>query len=169
VSDTPCPLVVGVFDDPAHAREAVGELTRAGFGEGDVGVIGRETEDTAEPTGKSKAGEFAAAGAAAGAGVGALWALGIACGMLPALGPAFAGGILASLLTSAATTATFSSLVAALVGLGLPEEEAHRYEGEVKFGRTLVTVVAGGRSDEAGAILQRHGGRVECNAAVGRS
>jgi hypothetical protein len=157
-----------VFDDPAHAREAVGELKRAGFDEGSVGVIGRETDETAEPTGKSKAGEFAAAGATAGAGVGALWALGIAAGILPVLGPAFAGGILASVLTSAATTATFSCLVAALVGLGLPEEDARRYEAEVKFGRTLVTVVPGGRSDEAGAILQRHGGRVECNAAVGK-
>jgi uncharacterized protein (TIGR02271 family) len=41
--------------------------------------------------------------------------------------------------------------------MGIPEEEAHWYEQEVKGGRTLVTVKADGRYDEAQALLRRHG------------
>ena len=47
--------------------------------------------------------------------------------------------------------------VGALVGLGIPEEEAKYYETEVKGGRVLVTVKADGRYDEAYAILRRFG------------
>ena len=48
-------------------------------------------------------------------------------------------------------------LVGALIGLGIPEEEAHYYHGEFQAGRTLLTVRADGRRDEAAAILRRHG------------
>jgi len=48
-------------------------------------------------------------------------------------------------------------LVGALVGLGIPEDEAEFYEGEFKTGRTLVTVRHDGRFDEARTILARHG------------
>jgi uncharacterized protein (TIGR02271 family) len=89
--------------------------------------------------------------------VGALWALGIAAGMLPAIGPVIAGGLLASVLASAAGGAAVGGILGALVGLGIPEEEAKYYEGEFRAGRTLVTVKADGRYDEARAILSRHG------------
>ena len=45
----------------------------------------------------------------------------------------------------------------ALIGLGIPEEEAKYYEGEVHAGRTVVTVQAAGRFDEAWQLLTRHG------------
>jgi hypothetical protein len=41
--------------------------------------------------------------------------------------------------------------------LGIPEEEARFYEGEFHLGRTLVTVQAPGRYEEARDILRRHG------------
>jgi hypothetical protein len=44
-----------------------------------------------------------------------------------------------------------------LIGLGIPEEEAHYYEEEFKHGRILVSVKAPGRYDEARSILQRWG------------
>ncbi len=45
----------------------------------------------------------------------------------------------------------------ALVGLGIPEEDARFYEEEVRGGRFLVTVDAGSREAEAWGILQRKG------------
>ena len=48
--------------------------------------------------------------------------------------------------------------VGALIGLGIPEEEASYYEREFKAGRTLVTVNAGSRVPEAQAILVEKGG-----------
>jgi uncharacterized protein (TIGR02271 family) len=102
--------------------------------------------------------EGAAAGVATGAGIGALWALGIAAGMLPAIGPVIAGGLLASVLASAAGGAAAAGIIGALIGLGIPEEDARYYEEEFKAGRTLVTVKANGRYDEALAVIRRHGG-----------
>jgi len=77
--------------------------------------------------------------------------------MLPAIGPVIAGGLFASVLASAAGGAAVAGIVGALVGLGIPEEEAQYYEQEFKAGRTLVTVQANGRYDEAMTILRRHG------------
>jgi len=153
--------VVGVFEDRRQAQLAVEELKRVGFTDSQIGVITRN-EDKASTTTAETSGshvvEGAATGVAAGAGVGALWALGIAAGMLPAIGPVIVGGLLASVLASAAGGAAVAGIVGALIGLGIPEEEAQYYEGEVRGGRTLVTVSAGSRFNEATTIIQRHGG-----------
>lgn len=157
--------VVGVFQDRESARAAVNELRRLGFPESEIGVIapdnqaGLVTGETATATSeRSKWEEGAATGVAAGAGVGALWALGIAAGALPAIGPAIAGGILASVVASAAGGAAIAGVVGALIGLGIPEHEARFYEGELTAGRTVVTVRAPGRFEEAEEVLRRHGG-----------
>jgi len=69
-----------------------------------------------------------------------------------------AGGILAAVLTSAAGTAIVGGIAGALIGLGIPEAEAAYYEGEFKSGRTIITVRADARLNEAETILRRHGG-----------
>jgi uncharacterized protein (TIGR02271 family) len=154
--------IVGVFQDQHQARQAVDELRRAGFREDQIGVVGPDGTTTGGTKVGSDEGTSTAVGAAtgvaAGAGVGALWALGIAANVLPAIGPVISGGILASVLASAAGAAAAGGIVGALVGFGLSEEDAHYYEGELKAGRTLVTVQADRREDEARAILERFGG-----------
>jgi hypothetical protein len=61
-------------------------------------------------------------------------------------------------LLSAVGGAAAGGLVGALVGLGLSEEDARYYEGQVREGKTLVAVDAGDRPDEARDIVRRHGG-----------
>jgi uncharacterized protein (TIGR02271 family) len=78
--------------------------------------------------------------------------------MLPAIGPVIAGGTLASIIASAATGAAVAGVGGALVGMGVPEDEAKYYESEFKAGRTLVTVQAGNQNAEVEAIMRRHGG-----------
>jgi hypothetical protein len=68
-------------------------------------------------------------------------------------GATAAGAAAAGALAGAAA----GGLLGALAGLGIPEEEARYYEGEFKSGRTLVTVKAGDRYDEAWRILERFG------------
>jgi hypothetical protein len=97
-------------------------------------------------------------GAAAGAGIGALWALGISAGFLPFIGPVISGGLLAAVLASAAGGAATAGLVGALVGLGIPEEDANFYESELKAGRTIVTVRAPDHSAEIHDIIHRNNG-----------
>lgn len=157
--------VIGVFETHEHARKAVHDLKQAGFGEDQIGVastnrdtIQSKEKGTADEGDESYAGEGALTGVAAGAGIGALWGLGILAGALPAIGPAIAGGTLAALLSSAAAGAAAAGLAGALVGLGIPKDEAEFYEGEVRAGKTIVTVNAGSRAADARSILQSHGG-----------
>jgi uncharacterized protein (TIGR02271 family) len=87
-----------------------------------------------------------------------LWGLGILAGVLPAIGPAIASGTLAALLSSAAVGAAAAGLAGTLVGMGISKEEAEYYESEMKAGRTIVTVRADSRRDEALAIMRRFNG-----------
>jgi hypothetical protein len=154
-------VAVGVFETHARAQQAISELQRAGFGEGEIGIAMREDNAVAyaRATGKgpTHAAEGAAAGLAAGAGMGGLWALGIAAGVLPAIGPVIAGGVLASMLASTAVGAASGTVVGALIGLGIPEEEAKYYADEFHAGRVIVSVRAGDRYSEALDILDRCG------------
>jgi len=149
--------VVGVFNDRARAQEAVRALKQAGFREEQIGVVSRSDENEHGTAQGSKAGEGAATGLAAGAGIAALWSLGISFGVLPVIGPILAAGPIAAALLSAAGGAAAGGLVGALIGLGIPEDEAKYYETEFHAGRTIVTVRAEGQSDEAWAILHRYG------------
>ena len=154
--------VVAAFDDRLHAQQAVQDLKRSGFRDDQIGVAGRNSEDVKgenhDDENGSYASEGATAGLATGAGIGALWGLGVLAGVLPVIGPAIAGGTLAVILSSAAAGAAAAGLAGALIGLGMSKEEADYYEGELKAGRTIVTVTAAGRESEALRILRRHQG-----------
>jgi len=153
---------VGVFPTTQQAQRAVQELKEIGFHDDQIGVAARNGKLDGDGDGDDDRGSKAAAGAmagvATGAGVGGLWALGIAAGFLPAIGPVIAGGIFASLLASAAAGAAAGGLVGMLMGLGIPEDEAEYYHGEFQSGKSIVTVRAGDRRDEAVRVFRRYGG-----------
>ena len=50
------------------------------------------------------------------------------------------------------------SIVKRLVSMGVPEEEARYYQGELELGRSIVTVEAGDRREDALEILRSNGG-----------
>jgi hypothetical protein len=153
-------IVVGVFHDRGKAQQAIRDLKQARFSEDQIGLVTRHPEgETAldAPSGANMA-AGAGIGAAAGASLGALWALGIAVLGFPALGPVLVGGtLMAALAASIGSGAVVGTLLGALIGLGIPEDEAKFYEEAVHAGRTVVTVRADGRSDEAWQILSGHG------------
>ena len=164
--------LVALFDERSQAQQPVREQRDAGFREEQIGLIARHTETrdvslTEEE--ESKWAEGALAGGITGAGIGGLWALGIASGALPIIGPVIAGGLLASVLASAAGGAAVGGLLGALIGLGIPEEEARYYETEFRSGRTLVTVRADGRFEEAARILRSNGGSIRSDSTTPRS
>lgn len=173
MAKNPSDIEVGVFDERGAAQRAVEDLRRAGFTDDQIGVVarGEDTELRSAPADEppatgSKWEEGAATGVVAGAAIGALWALGIVAGVVPVIGPVIAGGILASVLASAAGGATVVGVLGALIGLGIPEEAARYYEREFHAGRTVVTVQADGRCDEAWSILHHNGA---CNRQMARA
>lgn len=163
--------VVGVFYTRFEAETAVRELRDAGFTDDSIGMIVRDAEGNMvnERTNETLAGEGAAAGAVVGAGAGALVGLGVLAGTIPVIGPVLAIGTLGTVLLNAAGGAAILGLVGALIGLGIPEDDAKYYESEVHGGRFLVTVEAGNRTAEAWSILHRSGGYNRTNPPLNAS
>jgi hypothetical protein len=151
--------VIGVFQSRVAAEDAILELKRAGFADSTIGFVARNEkgEVVAEKGGHSMAEEGLAAGAVVGAGAGALVGLGVLAGTIPVIGPILALGTLGTILLNAVAGAAVVGLVGALMGWGIPEEDARFYEEEVRGGRFLVSVDAGNRDVEAWAILHRKG------------
>jgi hypothetical protein len=145
---------VGVFQDRAHATRAVEELYDHGFTPDQVGVLvpdGGEVVEAPEVHRRTRAEE----GAVAGGALGGLLGAAVASLVVPGFGPVIAGGLLAAALASALAGAAGGGLLGALVGMSIPEEDARHYERQFHSGRTLVTVRAEGRFDEASAILRQ--------------
>jgi hypothetical protein len=151
---------VGVFQDHDQAERAVEALRAAGFSAEQIGVAvrpGERSHDGPEAA-HSLAPESGLAGAVAGGMVGGLVGAGAAAaGLVPGLGPVVGLGLLAAAAGGVATGAVAGGLLGALLGLSIPEEEAHYFQEEVEAGRTLVTVRAGDRYEDAIAILRAHG------------
>lgn len=157
---------IGVFTERAQADRALEVLHNAGFTDDMIGFIQRDlrnadtgraaTDATKMPaTADDKTGA-AATGAVGGGILGGL--LGAAAALvIPGIGPAIAGGILVTTLGGAAIGAVAGGLIGALTNMGIPEEEARYYQQELESGRTLVTVNAGDRYDEAVTILRGQG------------
>jgi len=152
--------VMGVFENRSQADRAVDALRRAGFQADRIGVVARDAKGTVTTSGTGEetyAEEGAIAGAVAGAGIGGLVGLGVIAGVIPVIGPAIAAGTLGTILLNAAGGAAIATVTGALIGLGIPEEEAQYYESELQSGRYLVTIQADNRSAEAWSILQQFG------------
>ena len=152
--------VVGVFTTRTNAENAINDLHTRGFTDQQIGFIARDTNtvDQTSATAETEVptGERAAVGAASGGVVGGL--LGAAASLLiPGFGPAIAGGILAATLGGIAIGAAAGGVIGALTHVGVPEEEARYYQGEFEAGRTLVTVDAPGRQQEAIDTMRRNG------------
>ena len=90
----------------------------------------------------SKAPEGAAAGASTGGILaGALgWLAGIGALAIPGVGPFLAAGPIMAALSAAAVGAAVGGVTGALIGMGIPEYEARRYEGKIKEGNILISV-----------------------------
>ncbi|MEC2074683.1 general stress protein [Metabacillus fastidiosus] len=136
--------LVGVYNTEQEVIQAVEDLKRQGYSTEDISVIGKnkdEIKDINDATG-TKAEEGLAAGLATGGILGGLVGLlaGVGALAIPGIGPLIAAGPIAATLTGAAVGAGAGGLAGALIGMGIPEEEASRYEGFVKEGKILVVV-----------------------------
>jgi hypothetical protein len=153
-------VAVAAFQDCEHAEAALADLESAGFREDEIGFVmhGVDTGRDVVPADDrgSRVGEGAATGAIAGAGIGGAMAA-AATLFVPGVGPILSGGILASIVGGGLAGAAAGGVLGGLIGLGVPEEEAHYYEREFHTGRPIVTVRAGSRYEDAREIMRRHG------------
>jgi len=128
----------------AQAARIADRLRTDGFTPGDISVLfpdKRSTRDFAVDN-STKMPEGAAVGATTGAAVGGAlgWMAGIGALAIPGLGPLIAAGPIMAALSGMAAGGTLGGLSGALVGMGVPEYEAQRYEGKLKEGHLLISV-----------------------------
>jgi hypothetical protein len=92
----------------------------------------------------TKAPEGVTAGATSGAVVGGTlgWLVGIGALAIPGIGPLIAAGPIVAALAGAGAVGALGGLTGALVGMGIPEYEAKRFEGRVRKGGILLSVHA---------------------------
>jgi uncharacterized membrane protein len=144
--------VVGVFDTEQEAVSAIEGLKNQGYTSEEISVIAKDKNDlayVADETG-TKAPEGLAAGATTGGVLGGLTGLLVGIGALaiPGIGPILAAGPIAATLTGAAVGAGAGGLVGGLIGMGIPEDEAERYNSFVKEGHILVLVDSDAERDQ---------------------
>ena len=136
--------VFGIFSSVAGAEYAAETLSKDGFPISYISVLVPETIGNKDMgTEKStKAPEGAAAGASSGAVLGG--ALGLLAGMgalaIPGVGPFIAAGPIMAGLAGVGVGGAVGGFTGALIGLGIPEFEAKRYEGRVQKGGILLSV-----------------------------
>lgn len=136
--------VLCIASSRGKAETIVDRLRAAGFSNNDISVLFPDKETTRDfaHEKKTKAPEGAATGASAGGLFGGAlgWLAGIGALSIPGVGPFIAAGPIMAALSGAAVGAAVGGIGGALIGMGIPEYEAKRYEGKVKDGNILISV-----------------------------
>jgi hypothetical protein len=168
--------VFGLVTNEEQANRVVDRLLDQGFSHADISVLypdrsrtnaqgevveGSKSTLTVEK--HTKAPERATAGAITGGILGG--ALGLLVGMgglsLPGLGAFIAAGPIMATLGGSAVGGTLGLLIGAIVGAGIPEYEARKYETGLKAGKILISVHAETQDGikRASDIMKREGAK----------
>jgi hypothetical protein len=136
--------VLGIYLRRSELESGATALEDAGFSISDVSVLVPEdlgSKDLATEK-NTKAPEGAAVGAGSGAAVGGAlgWLAGVGALAIPGIGPVIAAGPLVAALAGIGVGGALGGFTGALIGVGIPEYEAKRYEGKLQKGAILVVV-----------------------------
>ena len=152
-------VVVAVFEQRESAEAAVRDLESAGYPSDDISLVMQRPGSAADiGAGDTKADQGMATGITAGAVLGGI--AGLAALAIPGVGVILAAGPLAVAL-GALGGAALGGLVGSFTGLGIPQEEAVRFDEAVRAGGIVVSVKVDDRADEerARTTLDQHGPR----------
>jgi hypothetical protein len=136
--------VFGIYSTRDGVEGAADLLARSGFPVTDISVLVPESLGTKNMGAEkaTKAPEGAAAGAGSGAVLGGTLGLlaGIGALAIPGVGPLIAAGPILSTLAGIGVGGAVGGFTGALIGMGIPEYEAKRYEGRLQKGGILLSV-----------------------------
>ena len=138
--------VFAIYNTRDQAERTVEALREHGFRATDVSVLWPENPGSKDLGHEmhTKAPEGAATGAGTGAIIGGTlgWLAGIGALAIPGIGPLIAAGPIVAALAGAGAAGAVGGITGALIGYGVPEYEAKRYEGRVRKGGILLSVHA---------------------------
>jgi len=157
--------VFAIFHSRGAVENTVEAFKSAGFRNSDISVLFPDKEGTRDFAHEkaTKAPEGATTGGTSGAVIGGTlgWLAGIGALAIPGVGPLIAAGPIMAALAGAGIGGAVGGLAGALVGMGIPEYEAKRYEGLVKDGGILMSVHSDNSewTDKAKKIFEVQGGQ----------
>jgi hypothetical protein len=136
--------VFGIYRDQLTAEDAVDNLKDSGFRSTDISILFPDNQGTKDFAHEkhTKAPEGAVAGGSSGAILGGAlgWLAGIGALAIPGIGPFIAAGPIMGMLGGIGVGGAIGGVTGALIGLGIPEYEAKRYEGRIRRGGILLSV-----------------------------
>ena len=128
----------------SQADDIVGRLKMATFSSNDISVLFPDQDTTRDFAHEknTKAPEGAVVGGSTGAVIGGAlgWIAGIGALAIPGVGPFIAAGPIIAALSGVAVGGAVGGIAGGLIGLGIPEIEAKRYEGKIREGNILISV-----------------------------
>ena len=132
--------VFGIYLTRSDVESAVSAFKDAGFPNSDISVLLPDSvESSKEPVAENttKAPEAAAVGGSSGAAVGGAlgWLVGVGALAIPGIGPVIAAGPIVAALAGIGVGGALGAFAGSLIGIGISESEASRYEGRGKKGR----------------------------------
>ncbi len=138
--------VYGIYPSRVSVEDAVDQLRNAGFRNTDISVLFPENQGTKDFAHEknTKAPEGATTGGVTGGVIGGTlgWLAGIGALAIPGLGPFIAAGPIMGLLGGVGVGGAIGGIAGALIGMGIPEYEAKRFEGRIREGGILLSVHA---------------------------
>lgn len=136
--------IFGIYKSKNEAETGVTILKNNGFRMSDISVLMPSESGSQDliHTKATKAPEGAATGAGTGGLLGGVLGLLVGAGALsiPGVGPFIAAGPIMAGLAGLGLGSTVGILGGALIGYGIPEYEAKKYEGRIKEGGVLLSV-----------------------------
>ncbi len=159
-------VVFGLFDNKASLEAGIDALKASQFRNQDISVLMPSSFHGSETLGHekaTKAPEGATTGAVSGFAIGTTlgWLVGIGSLAIPGIGPFVAAGPIMAAIAGAGIGSAVGGVAGGLIGLGIPEYEAKRYESEIKNGGILLSVHVddGDWQAKAKHILEEAGAR----------
>ena len=134
--------VVATYGTHAEAEEAVRRLHRGDVAMNHISIIGRDWQMREDVQGFYRPDDVILEGARQGAWFGGIFGMFMGMGlfMFPVAGPLIVLGPLGGLIAGAISGAGVGALVSGLIALGIPKDQALKYQGQLEAGEFLVIV-----------------------------
>jgi hypothetical protein len=162
-------VAFGIYSTNAAMQHGVEALRNDGFPSSHISVLFSENpapRTLAQALAQKKS-DNVQDGAAVGGGTGALvggamgWLISMVALVIPGVGPFMVAGPIFAALVGAGVGGLVGEIAGALMGMGMPEDEATRYEEQVNRGGILLSVHADDlhRAKRGKEILEQTGAR----------
>jgi uncharacterized membrane protein len=134
--------VVASYGSHEDAEESVRKLQRGGVPMAHISIIGRDWQMREDVQGFYRPDDAMKEGAKQGAWFGGIFGLFIGMGMFmfPIAGTLIVLGPLAGFIAGAISGAGIGALASGLITMGIPKDQALKYEGQLQAGEFLVVV-----------------------------